>query len=263
MIRREITASNGQPAWVLISQVNHAHLSARVAEAWGNPPFSPLSPRAEILAGVAHHDDGWATWELHPEVDRDSGRPLDFTEMPIEVWLPIWEGSIEASARLGPLPGVMVAGHFIVLLRRFSSRWNHVPEKVALAEAFLARYESATIGWLAEWQSTHGVTVEEAAETSARALSELQWFDLLSLWFCCAERTEAACFVTPSGELTLTPQPGGQVIIDPWPLTVPKLDLTVPGRQVAATHYRSADELAAAPAAEVQLNWHLSPRSGN
>ncbi|MBX3411765.1 MAG: DUF3891 family protein [Pirellulales bacterium] len=263
MIRRDATDANGQPAWILVSQVEHARLAARIAEAWGNAPFEPLVPRGEVLAGIEHHDDGWAAWERRPTVDPQTGRPLDFTEVPIEVWLPIWQGSIDAAAQQGPLPGCMVAGHFTALLLRFSSRWSEIPAHRQLALSFQARQENAISTWLRQWCVMHGATAAEAQATAARSLAELQWFDLLSLWLCCSQRTESVTFDTPSAKLSLTPQPGGRVLLAPWPLAVSELEISTPGRQVAAKHYASTDELAAADSSDVTLRWTLLPQATN
>jgi len=259
MIRRDVTDSSGQPAWLLLSQVDHACLAARVAEVWGQAPFATLTPREEVLAGIRHHDDGWAAWERRPKVDPRSGRPLDFTEVSIDDWLPIWQNSIDAAAQCGPLPACMVAGHFTALLHRFHSRWNQVPAYTQLAMSFLARQENATAAWLRQWCVMHGVTTAHAQATAARSLAELQWFDWLSLWLCCGERADAVTFDTPSGRLTITPQPNRFMLLAPWPLSVPHLEISATGRQVAAREYTSADDLAQAPASEVTLRWTLRP----
>lgn len=263
MIRRDVTDSSGQPAWLLISQVDHARLAARVAEVWGHAPFATLTPRDEVLAGIEHHDDGWAAWERSPKVDPRSGRPLDFTEVTIDDWLPIWQSSIDAAAQFGPLPGCMVAGHFTALLHRFSSRWNQVPAYTQLATSFRARQENATATWLRQWCVMHGAVPDQAEKTAARSITELQWFDWLSLWLCCGERSAAVKFDTPSGPLTITPQPDRHMLLDPWPLTVPQFEVSAPGRQVAARPYLSADELAQAPANDVTLRWTLLPHAHN
>lgn len=263
MIRRDAIDRSGQPAWILISQVAHARLAAAVAEVWGKAPFATLVPRDEVLAGIEHHDDGWAAWERSPKVDPRSGRPLDFTEVTIDDWLPIWQNSIDAAAQHGPLPGCMVAGHFVALLQRFDSRWKQVPAYTQLAMSFLVRQENATATWLRQWCVMHGTTSDQAQTTAARSIAELQWFDWLSLWLCCGERTDAVTFDTPSGRLTITPQPDRRMLLDPWPLTVAQFEVSAPGRQVAARQYTSADELAQAPASEVKLRWTLHPDTQN
>ena len=55
MIRRDATLPDGSPAWVLVSQVDHAHLAGELAEGWrdGLPAASVLLPT------IYRHDDGW------------------------------------------------------------------------------------------------------------------------------------------------------------------------------------------------------------
>ena len=93
MIRRE--TANGL---TLISQVDHAYLAARLAACWGNAEVPPLPLTASLLQAVARHDDGWQQWEAAPQLDGETGQPLNFTEMPMDVATGIWSRSITRSS---------------------------------------------------------------------------------------------------------------------------------------------------------------------
>jgi hypothetical protein len=81
--------------WLLISQVDHAHLAGTVAAAWGNERV-PMLPAADLLVpAVRDHDEGWAEWERTPSVDPATGVPRDFTEMPMAVSTKLWSHSID------------------------------------------------------------------------------------------------------------------------------------------------------------------------
>src|SRR5690606_14127877 len=139
MIRRTQLAPDGLPRWVLIPQTEHARLSGQMAAAWGGGGYSRLDPYEEMVAAAAHHDDGWAAWDQHSDVDPATGRPLDFTEMPVPVSLEIWRGSIQSARRYGPLAAWAVSGHFSALMQRFPARWQGgSDEDRTLAEAFLS-----------------------------------------------------------------------------------------------------------------------------
>lgn len=94
MIRRE-----SEKSWVLISQVDHAVISAEVAAAWGNDAVHALPLRNELLRAIRLHDDGWPSWEAWPSVDPKTGVPRDFTEMPMAEAAAIWSRSIDVAAR--------------------------------------------------------------------------------------------------------------------------------------------------------------------
>lgn len=257
MIRRNLSNAAGESCWALIAQRDHAEISGRLAEHWGAGGVIPLDPRDDVLFAVFHHDDGWPVWDAEPDVDPHSGRPLDFTEMPLEAALAIWQQSIDVAAHQGPLPGYLVAGHFCALLAR-SDR----AERPA-AVAFLDEQGARRRVWLAEWQSLS--PERHAPAVAQRGLEHVQLFDLLSLWLCCAERTEPWTVETPGGvPITLSPRPAdeahGQIIeIAPWPLKVPHLDLTTAARSIPAIAYPNRQALATAPATHITLHWRLEP----
>jgi hypothetical protein len=261
MIRRDLPAGDGAPKrWALISQIDHARLAGRLAEHWGAGGFAPLSPREELLWAIAHHDDGWKAWETAPQVDPATGVPRSFTEMEIDDSIAIWSASIDGAARAGNLQGYVVAGHFCALARR-AAAWKKADPAWPRAEAFIAAYEGRMEEWLADWQKQN-----RPANTPAiarRALAYLQFFDSLSLWFCCAEATEPDTVETPDGpELTLAPETSELVRLSPWPLAVEQLDLEIAGRIVPAGRYGSSELLAAAASQTVLLRWELRPASG-
>jgi hypothetical protein len=261
MIRRDATGAQAAATdWILISQVDHARLAARLAEHWGAGDFAPVVSRHEMLWAIDHHDDGWQAWETKPDVDPLTGRPRSFIEMPIDDSLAIWTGSIEIAAAAGPLEGYVVAGHFCALARR-AAAWKTLDPRLPAVEEFVARYQRLRDGWLVAWQAA-----DPAGRTRAmaeQALCQLQFFDSLSLWFCCAEATQSERVQTPGGpELTLTPLDAQRIAVEPWPLAVECLNLEVLGRAVPARRYDSREALAQAPSQPVLLRWKLQQALG-
>lgn len=144
-------------------------MSGEIARAW-REPFSQ-----EAIDGIAHHDDGWATWEASPRMDATQGRPLSFLELPIEEALEIWNHSIEAAHGFGELAGAIVAGHFLglaagsdqantSLVTHWSQGWQLVREE-----------------WIAKWLNQTEANTQAVFEQSQRMLLAA---DLLSLWLC-------------------------------------------------------------------------------
>lgn len=252
MIRRDHRFPDGSACWALISQMEHAHLAGDLAAAWGAGPFHPPSPRAEVVAAVYHHDDGWAAWEEKPEIDAQTGRPYTFTEMPQGQSLTIWQRSIDAATRIGNLAAWMVAGHFSVLLRSSEHGTSEA------ARRWLAHYDTQRAQWLAAWEE--GCRTDRSRALADRALAQLQLFDAISLWLCCAERSEPQSFTTPEGSsLLLAPREAGQFLVSPWPFHTPALEVEVSARAVPAVPWTDAEALAAAPSRPVIFLWQLIP----
>jgi hypothetical protein len=170
MIRREITTSNGTEHWLLISQVAHAQLSGELVANW-REPFSD-----DVVNAIAHHDDGWAAWEAEPKLNPELGAPYSFLEMPVPAALVIWDHSIAAAGKFGPLAAYIVAGHFYNLLN--SSENANDP----LAVAWLAAKRKLRTTWLDEWVRADPA---HSLEYARQAQQLLLIADLFSLWLCC------------------------------------------------------------------------------
>lgn len=258
MIRRTVRTAAGSEQWILISQVEHARLAGALAERWGRQGVAALEPRSELLNAIFHHDDGWANWERSPGLDPESGRPLQFTEMPLVESLAIWEDSIASASHFGALAGYVVSAHFCHLLRRFSARWQGVAAMTAMAQDFLGRQTQQQSQWSADWGRQ--AAASEPAVVLANALRFLQLFDSLSLWLCCSETPEPEEFETPGGPKIAVQSAGpGRVAVDPWPFQPDSLQLSAVARSVPAIRYDAPADLATAPAQPATLNWQLLP----
>ena len=224
-------------------------MASALADAW--EPSPAFEPRDQIVAAIRHHDDGWSAWEVAPKVDLQTGRPLDFTEMPLTDSLAIWRDSIGAAANLGSLAGYMVSGHFSALLERFSGRWKSDRTLTALAQSFLSEQRDERQKWLAHLDG----------EVADRAVGWLQMFDAISLWFCCAGRDQPERFATADGGLvTMRPARGpDEMELSPWPCRTATLELEVLGRSIAAERYAHPSDVVTAPAQPVTLRWFLRP----
>lgn len=258
MIRRDVRNSAGEPAWMLITQVDHAHLAWKLAEHWVEPICSSPSANADLLTAIHCHDDGWTTWERNPQIDPDTGRPIDFTEMTQLEAIGIWRESIAAAERESPFTAWLVSRHFEELLRR--SHWAESEDEQILrnGEAFLQSQTESQQQWFNQWQAPQPSLHTEAV--AAAGLTLLQHFDLLSLWFCCSEQEQLLSLDMPSGRsLSLEPQPQHRIRIAPWPEDTATFELAISGRVVRQRHYNSDQELANEPSETATIRWMLVP----
>jgi hypothetical protein len=170
MIRREITSPNGDKLWLLISQVEHARVSGEITANW-REEFTD-----DVVDAIAHHDDGWASWEADPKLNPEIGAPFSFLEMPVAAALVIWDHSIAAAEKFGSLAAYVVAGHFYNLL----SNSDHATDP--LATAWLTAKRKHRTVWLDEWiRAGRSHTLEYAKGAQHMLLVA----DLFSLWLCC------------------------------------------------------------------------------
>ena len=83
MLLRELD----EEAVVAIGQAAHAWVSGQIARAWGNARFGAVEPYEEVCLGAEQHDIGMALWDTEPTLNRATGRPHSFIEMPLPLHL--------------------------------------------------------------------------------------------------------------------------------------------------------------------------------
>ncbi len=273
MIRRDIDLGDGAALWLLVSQVEHARLSAVLAERCldhfgqaslaGTAITEVESVRRELLQAIARHDDGWADWETRPGLDPALRRPLSFRELPLNETLANWKGSIQSAAEIGPLAAWAVAGHFAVLLE--SSESDLDPAESA---EWLASTASQRAAWLAAWQSLNPAL--HSQPLAEEALLWLRAFDVMSLWICsvCPCGGEEV-LQWPEGyhigpaqlldtRIAADRSECGTVTVDPWRFDVPELEIEAAGHVVPVCECQNTDELLATYE-PFQLRWRLRP----
>jgi hypothetical protein len=259
MIRREVTFADGVKHWLLISQVEHARLSGVLAEKciakFGGGAHTLDSVRAELLAAITHHDDGWREWEQSPRLDPQAGRPLSFLELPVEEAIAIWDRSIQVARTLGELSAWIVAGHFSALLCTVG---QHASETAA--RDWLRRMAEQRSAWFAVWHARDETA--HTAELAGEALRWLQLFDILSLWPCAQypvageQSFQLPEPFRPESEKTLVreirpsarqlPNEPCRIVFEPWPFVASEFTLRAAAYLVVARHYSSPQELLAA-----------------
>jgi len=234
----------------LIPQADHAHLASALATHWLYGPRPVAQPA--LITATFHHDDGWSDWETEPDVDPDSGCPLDFTEMPTEASLAIWSRSIRQAAPRGQLVAWLVAQHFMALLAVSSAAGS------PSGEAWLGEHHAQCEQWLVSWIKQD--ERHHTPEIARRTLGYLQMFDALSLWFCQSDTCVAHRAGLRDGvPVVFEPPAGGRVVVRPWPFAGPHLEVEVRGRWVVADHYADRRSLVAAPHQSQTLLWRLTP----
>jgi len=244
---------DGHDVWLLISQVEHARVAAEFAAAWRLPePFQPLA--GEFQFAVRHHDDGWYEWEQAPTVDA-GGNPRDFMDMQMPVATEIWCDSINATVQHSRWSGLWVSRHFCHLAELAVEHRQAESDRSA-ARQFLAMQSFGQKHWRAS------LGVEANSSTELFGLRGVQFFDRLSLWLCCAERTQPQEFDDPFvGSTKWTPQPGGGFQIECGSFIPDELRLSVAAVAVPKQSYADDSEVRAAFAAGERktLSWRFVP----
>ena len=220
-------------AWQVVLQTDHADLSAACARLWADTG----ARHSSLVVAAERHDDGWAVWEQAPMMDVDSGKPLNFLDVPVPTHLAFYRAGIAAITDEDPYAGLLVSMHGAGIYRR---RYGAQPELelsrahevMDLVEAFVAEQEaSATIRC-----EEIGVSEEERWADYHR----LQVYDRFSLFFCLRDLESGDG--DDIGGYRLETVGSGRVRMDPYPFGSEKVDFTLL-RRILPKRQRTIDEL--------------------
>lgn len=255
MVVRELTDGSV----ILITQEDHAELSAQFAAHWGNKTFSKLKPYESMVFATAYHDSGYSDWEGIPPINLQKGRPYNFREtIPgfEERELQAYVGNVDWVRSRDPYAGLIVSMHRTGL---WQNRYNTVSSgKGRLRNAELSPDVRSVIQKL---EAEHGEEKKSLGKGSTAFEEELwfnyrllQLYDILSLYFCTngyAENRLTAQSAAPvpvayeskeEVELRLIPDSDEAVRFDPYPFHSFPLKVSLDARIMAQENFSTEQD---------------------
>ena len=186
---------------IVYSQYEHGRLAGTVARAWGNELFDrPALDFDAFVAGVTLHDWGYGILDNLP-----------IGVAPEDAWLDVIRRGVEKRYD-HPTTDIVVKLH----LRRLLG-FHPSPER----EALIGQVDERVDGRLGE--------SDTPLETFQRADKITQLCDMISFAFCFESPTQLTYPVysrrdtAETTDITYELRKGGQVLVDPWPFSVPAI----------------------------------------
>jgi hypothetical protein len=204
---------------VLVGQTDHSRLVGQFAAHWGNARFAAPEPYESVVRAAVYHDYGWLSYETNP-VLTDAGETPDFRQVGAKQ-LASYQWCVDWLTGIDRYSGLIVSMHRTGLWR---GRYGTIAYPTAFnpralgaeTEAFIKRHEA--------WQEDEQRRLDPVQVWTNYRM--LQVWDLLGLYFCCAEpaedRIEPAPTVYGAGKsegvnLALRPAGRRRVALDPYP----------------------------------------------
>jgi Protein of unknown function (DUF3891) len=246
--------------WWLVTHPDHARLAGAFAEHWGNDRFLPPEPRANVLKGIARHDDGWTARDAAPQITRQ-GKPSAFSvelvgnysafeEIDLADYLAVRDRAVRLIAAEDAYAAVLISMHTSSLLTDHADRSTIAPHQLPLLDEFLRQQKELQASLVREIAANPSFTKEQASEsTILDHFRLLQATDNLSLLTCVDFRAPAH-LLHP-----LPARDGGHsrvqvravaprhFALDPYPFAEPSLTFQFPARHVQGKLFSTAAEL--------------------
>lgn len=258
----------------LVTHPDHGVFAGAICEQWGNDRFRMPAPRDALLDAATHHDDGWAELDGRPVFNESEARPAHFLELALPDTVGPYGRGVDSVYARDPLAGALVSMHWAGLYR---TRWGLQgggPVGHPMAAEIVAAQEPRWTAALGEAWGGQGLRSEFEAEVW-HAYEVLQALDFISLALCLLDleqpTADAEAVAMPptlptidqpaggrvvpnvptavAGEhvdVTLQVASAGHVTLDPYPLAGPRVELTLPVRELEDRRYASEQEAAAA-----------------
>lgn len=223
---------------ILISQPAHAWLSGQLARAWGNQQFRPAEPFDDVVLATELHDIGFLDWELEPTLNKHTGLPHSFLDLPPVTHFDIWSRGIKRMMPYGRYGTLLCSLHYSGLLQRHPKT---EPREAEMAQGFLDTQTSLQHLLLKSLQRDSHYATFSTESVVARNSRLLAIWDWMSLLLCGGFNQRQLIEEVPAREATvqLTLQPMDpdalRVQVTPWPFQSDRLLLTVEGRCISGT----------------------------
>jgi hypothetical protein len=238
MIRRD-----DNDGWILITQYDHAVLSGKIMERWGNETFSSLDPREETLFAIREHDCGWKEWDSFPKIDPENGYPANFMEMKSSDQTAIWRRSFESHSEAHPYASALIALHFARFDRHLLTR-DPADSYAKSLEIGINRFVSERLD----------IDVSKPGGMPAGVginLRLLQVGDIISLALCHGWESREIADVPldyegGSTKLVLKSGDGFNFTLSPYPFSGTLPDISVQGLRLGKKNYSDDRELRSA-----------------
>lgn len=249
-----------ETGWWLVTHPDHARLAGAFATRWGNERFLSPEPRANVLTGIARHDDGWTERDAAPQITRQGkpsafsvelvGKYSAFEEIDLADYLAVRDRAVRLIAAEDAYAAVLISMHTYDLLTAHADRTTIAATDLPLLDSFLEE-QKAFQGSLREKISADIAFVPEY-RTEVAILDHfrlLQATDNLSLLTC-------VDFAGPAHLLHPFPLRGGghaevqvrhvglrHFALRPYPFDEDGLTFEFPARFVEGKLFGSAAEL--------------------
>ena len=223
-----------------IGQAAHAWVSGRLARHWGNDAFQRPEPFEDVCLGATLHDIGMSEWDLHPQLDPDTGFPKSFVRMAQDVHLELWQRAPEKVLTASPYAALLVSMHGQALFEGKADRpgVQDYLDSQANFQLDLKRH------------------LDESDE-NARRNQLLVWaVDYLAL--AALTGWTPSTVPAPQRRITATERAPLHLAVDPWPFDTDAITLGYPGRVLtlpSETEEELHHRLAVAPWTTVDVTW--------
>ncbi len=217
-----------------ITQPAHAWISGQLARAWGNGEFPAPQPWDEVCLAAELHDIGWVLWEAEPTLNRATGLPHSFLELPLDIHLSLWRWAPELGLSFGRYIALLISLHGTLL---YSKRpLSALPaEEALLIRQYLQQQAGLQASLLESLQADPryaAFATPERVGINQRLMAAWDYISLLVCWGV-TEIKRLEEIPSKAGLTSIELSPGdGSIVVSPWPFRDREVCLSLEARRL-------------------------------
>lgn len=230
---------NNAEGYIAISQPSHAWLAGQIARAWGNSEFGSFEPWEEVCLGAEVHDIGWLPWEASPTLNPQTGRPHNFTEVPVKAHTALWSAGVQMALALGHYPALLVSLHGVGIYQQFNNEQASA-EAAQTVDRFIAQQQALQSELLKTLRQDARYAAFCQPKIVERNRQIVRVADRLSLAICMEVKAAFTLENVPTanGKTVLKLEPmdnTSRLVVSPWPFKAGEVSLVCEGRHLSGS----------------------------
>lgn len=248
---------------LVFRQYDHAGVTGEVTAHWGNDRFQRPDPYESCVIAAGNHDIGWIEPDEEPLMDENKKRPMHFLDLDARRHAEFYKVGVERVLEKDLYAGLLVGMHWTGL---YTGRWGwdsvntgrlsgYGEEERPFLEAIIAEHEKRELELKRQLWDPMQTSRSEFERRLWDNFDLLQVWDLLVLFICLNDLSKPATQVIknvpvapyePNVDLEVRSLGDGRVSLDPYPLSVPELQVSVRARWIDDRDYRDRADARAA-----------------
>lgn len=241
---------------IVFRQMTHGAMAAEMTDPWGNERFGELASRQAIREAERLHDSGWDRLDDAPRLDRRTGLPQMFRNVPRAHYLEAHHEAVRDCADDSPYVALLISLHFAGMYGRpgAAARWRPHARRVLRFLADSARMQR---------DLRTRVDIDDAEIARSARLTRV--IDGISIQLLSGIASDVRRDVPAAGatreDIVIESLGDRRFSLDPWPFAPDRVALDVPGRLLTRRYDDEAEMRAALDEApEIIERYELRPR---
>jgi hypothetical protein len=245
---------------LIVLQIDHSRIAGAMVAHWGNDALAAPDPFVGVVVAAGGHDSAWWDWEIEPFLN-SKGDVIDYyrsNEVLGQTWRDFTSSWIQRLAKRDIYSAFLVSLHHQGLLTGGFGTLPQMPDRSSedVVPNFVREQRTIREGFLEQMKGREDLQPYLTDEVVFHNYKLVQMGDQFAQLLCNRHPFDSTKRKTgpsttlgsvpvrvgaPDTTLTVDVQDETTAVVRPWPFDTPVLDVRIPARILAQSHYDDHD----------------------